>query len=51
MTYDDQFLIKMTGDALRVRHPLCTVPADMWALLKDIEKADLRREVREAVGK
>jgi hypothetical protein len=51
MTRDDEYLIAVTGDALRSRYTVTALPADMWSMLKDVDRADLKREVREAVRK
>jgi hypothetical protein len=46
---DIQFHAAIMGDSLRALYPAKRTPAYMWALLADIEKAELKLEVSAAM--
>lgn len=49
MTKDDKFRLAVAGDSLRVLNTTDRTPDDMWQMLKDIDRADLKAEVQRAV--
>jgi hypothetical protein len=49
MTNDDKFKLAIAGDSLRALNTTNRTPDDMWDMLKEIERADLKAEVARAV--
>jgi hypothetical protein len=48
MTIDDKFKLSIAGDSLRALNTTNRTPDDMWEMLKEIERLDLKAEVKAA---